>query len=86
MPAGVAPPPDQAIAMPGPPAPVAPIGMGDQGDGTADGRRTKRELSQSKRAAQNRAAQVSDQPCVTLAQPIRPLRTPPVYYNFLRLT
>lgn len=35
-----------------------PVGM-ESGD-TADGRKAKRELSQSKRAAQNRAAQVSD--------------------------
>jgi len=31
--------------------------MVDAGEGSADGRKTKRELSQSKRAAQNRAAQ-----------------------------
>ncbi|KAK3369068.1 hypothetical protein B0T24DRAFT_595849 [Lasiosphaeria ovina] len=33
------------------------VGVVDVGDGGADGRKAKRELSQSKRAAQNRAAQ-----------------------------
>jgi hypothetical protein len=55
------PPPDQAVAMSGPPVPVAQsMTASDEGDG-ADGRKAKRELSQSKRAAQNRAAQVSHQ-------------------------
>jgi hypothetical protein len=52
---------NQAVAMPGPSAVVAhtlgPVSPGD----SADGRKAKRELSQSKRAAQNRAAQVSKQ-------------------------
>ncbi|GAB1318880.1 hypothetical protein MFIFM68171_09090 [Madurella fahalii] len=58
IPPGVAPPSDQAVAMSGPPTSViSPVGMVDQGEGAADGRKAKRELSQSKRAAQNRAAQ-----------------------------
>jgi hypothetical protein len=36
------------------------VGGLDAGDTSPDGRKAKRELSQSKRAAQNRAAQVSD--------------------------
>ncbi|KAH6856657.1 hypothetical protein B0I37DRAFT_80190 [Chaetomium sp. MPI-CAGE-AT-0009] len=48
---------NQGVAMSGPPAVVAqalgPVSPGD----SADGRKAKRELSQSKRAAQNRAAQ-----------------------------
>lgn len=55
--AGVLPPPDQVPIMSGPPAGmVQPIGVIDHGEGGAEGRK-KRELSQSKRAAQNRAAQ-----------------------------
>ena len=38
----------------------------DPDDSTADGRKAKRELSQSKRAAQNRAAQVSRFHCLEL--------------------
>ena len=46
--------------MSGPIAPVGgPISGMDVTESTADGRKAKRELSQSKRAAQNRAAQVS---------------------------
>lgn len=60
---GVSPPSDDG--GPGSGSPVA--GMAGQGllgghdpdDSMADGRKAKRELSQSKRAAQNRAAQVS---------------------------
>lgn len=48
---------DQAVAMTGPPAPVTPPMPTEAGEGT-DRRKAKRELSQSKRAAQNRAAQV----------------------------
>lgn len=66
MPAGIAPQPDQAGSIPGPShapagAPnMGPADMADMGDVMmADGRKAKRELSQSKRAAQNRAAQVS---------------------------
>lgn len=45
--------------MSGPPPSVSQsMAATDSGDG-ADGRKAKRELSQSKRAAQNRAAQVS---------------------------
>ncbi|KAK4644440.1 hypothetical protein QC761_304790 [Podospora bellae-mahoneyi] len=56
IPAGVPPPPEQVAVMSGPTAVIAPTaGMMDNGE-TADGRK-KRELSQSKRAAQNRAAQ-----------------------------
>ncbi|KAK4193880.1 putative transcription factor kapC [Podospora australis] len=56
--AGVPPPPDQVPIMSGPPAGMAqPVGVIEQhGEGGSDGRK-KRELSQSKRAAQNRAAQ-----------------------------
>ncbi|AEO66929.1 uncharacterized protein THITE_2115495 [Thermothielavioides terrestris NRRL 8126] len=44
--------------MSGPSAPVAPAaGAMPAGEGATDGRKAKRELSQSKRAAQNRAAQ-----------------------------
>jgi hypothetical protein len=42
--------------MQGPPSVVAPAGGSPEAEG-ADGRKAKRELSQSKRAAQNRAAQ-----------------------------
>ncbi|KAK0665892.1 putative transcription factor kapC [Cercophora samala] len=56
IPAGVPPPPEQVAVMSGPTAVIAQTaGMMDNGE-TADGRK-KRELSQSKRAAQNRAAQ-----------------------------
>ncbi|KAK4204169.1 hypothetical protein QBC40DRAFT_3472 [Triangularia verruculosa] len=58
IPAGVPPPPEQVAVMSGPTAGIAPtasMSMMDNGE-TADGRK-KRELSQSKRAAQNRAAQ-----------------------------
>ncbi|KAK0735824.1 hypothetical protein B0T21DRAFT_289667 [Apiosordaria backusii] len=56
IPAGVPPPPEQVAVMSGPTAGIVPTaGMMDNGE-TADGRK-KRELSQSKRAAQNRAAQ-----------------------------
>ncbi|KAL2128322.1 hypothetical protein VTI74DRAFT_9350 [Chaetomium olivicolor] len=51
------PPPDQTVAMSGPPAPGAPVeGPAQTGEVAPDGKK-KRELSQSKRAAQNRAAQ-----------------------------
>lgn len=51
---------DQANIMSGPiPAMSAPAAGMDPNDPNADGRKNKRELSQSKRAAQNRAAQVS---------------------------
>lgn len=44
--------------MPGPATAIGgPPGAADQGDYGAEGRKAKRELSQSKRAAQNRAAQ-----------------------------
>ncbi|KAK3390406.1 hypothetical protein B0H63DRAFT_113910 [Podospora didyma] len=58
MSAGLPPPPDQSGVMSSPTA-VGSQGMGmvDMGDGSADNRKAKRELSQSKRAAQNRAAQ-----------------------------
>ncbi|KAK4231335.1 putative transcription factor kapC [Podospora fimiseda] len=56
--AAVPPPPEQVLAMSGPPAVVASAGgIIDSVEGGAEGRKTKRELSQSKRAAQNRAAQ-----------------------------
>ncbi|KAK4235529.1 putative transcription factor kapC, partial [Achaetomium macrosporum] len=49
---------DQGVAMSGPTAPVAPpVGAVQTPESVADGRKAKRELSQSKRAAQNRAAQ-----------------------------
>ncbi|KAK3903908.1 putative transcription factor kapC [Staphylotrichum tortipilum] len=49
--------PSHAVAMSVPPAVVPqPVGVVETGEG-ADGRKAKRELSQSKRAAQNRAAQ-----------------------------
>lgn len=54
--------PNQGVPMPNPPVAVAPaVGSTETGDTAADGRKAKRELSQSKRAAQNRAAQVSKQ-------------------------
>ncbi|KLU82737.1 hypothetical protein MAPG_01806 [Magnaporthiopsis poae ATCC 64411] len=56
MPGPPMPPPQAPGAqqlLPGPPPP-------DSGELTPDGRKAKRELSQSKRAAQNRAAQVSE--------------------------
>ncbi|KAK4450125.1 putative transcription factor kapC [Podospora aff. communis PSN243] len=58
MPAASLSPSDQPAVMPGPTAAigVAPGGV-DHGDYSAEGRKAKRELSQSKRAAQNRAAQ-----------------------------
>ena len=61
--------PSQAVAMSVPP-PVIPqsAGVVDTGEG-ADGRKAKRELSQSKRAAQNRAAQVGDQTSPPLHSP-----------------
>lgn len=54
MPSGVPAPPEHNV-IPGPanPGGTSPVDPG------ADGRKAKRELSQSKRAAQNRAAQVS---------------------------
>ncbi|KAK4165963.1 putative transcription factor kapC [Cladorrhinum sp. PSN259] len=56
--AGVPPAPEQVHTMSGSPAVVSPGGgVIDHGEGGADGRKAKRELSQSKRAAQNRAAQ-----------------------------
>lgn len=55
MPSGVQPPPEHPGAVPMPPSSSAPL---DGEDPNADGRKAKRELSQSKRAAQNRAAQV----------------------------
>lgn len=62
MPAGM-PQSEQAGSIPGPSHMSAGgpnMGPADMGDVVmADGRRAKRELSQSKRAAQNRAAQVS---------------------------
>ncbi|KAL2262663.1 hypothetical protein VTK26DRAFT_533 [Humicola hyalothermophila] len=49
---------DQTVTMTGPPAPVAaPMAAADAGENATDRRKAKRELSQSKRAAQNRAAQ-----------------------------
>lgn len=51
--------PSNAAIAPAPSGPVPPPGSVD--DGQNDGRKAKRELSQSKRAAQNRAAQVSFQ-------------------------
>ncbi|KAL2166425.1 hypothetical protein VTG60DRAFT_2778 [Thermothelomyces hinnuleus] len=48
----------QAVPMPGQPVAVAPaVGPSETGETPTDGRKAKRELSQSKRAAQNRAAQ-----------------------------
>ncbi|KAK2613536.1 hypothetical protein N8I77_000443 [Diaporthe amygdali] len=54
MPSGVQPPPEHPGAVSMPPSSSAPL---DGDDPNADGRKAKRELSQSKRAAQNRAAQ-----------------------------
>lgn len=47
---------EQPGVMSGPVGPPS-VGMGDSGDNGPDGRKAKRELSSSKRAAQNRAAQ-----------------------------
>ncbi len=59
---GISPPSEEAGPIPG----TSAAGMAAQGlvghdadDAANDGRKAKRELSQSKRAAQNRAAQVS---------------------------
>ncbi len=57
MPSAVSQPTEQAIAMTGP-AGHASMGYAEGGEIGPDGRKAKRELSQSKRAAQNRAAQV----------------------------
>ncbi|KAK3943827.1 putative transcription factor kapC [Diplogelasinospora grovesii] len=58
MPAGIPQQSDQAMAMSGPPPTMAQAGsLSPDGEGGSDGRKAKRELSQSKRAAQNRAAQ-----------------------------
>lgn len=58
----LAPPHDPTSGVPGGPAAThiapAPPGSLPLDDPTGDGRKAKRELSQSKRAAQNRAAQV----------------------------
>ncbi|KAK0643567.1 hypothetical protein B0T16DRAFT_392069 [Cercophora newfieldiana] len=57
MPASLSP-TDQSTVMSGQPAGIgAPPGGVDHGEYSAEGRKAKRELSQSKRAAQNRAAQ-----------------------------
>lgn len=60
---GVSPPSDEAGPVPGSPvsgmAAQSLLGH-DPDDSVTDGRKAKRELSQSKRAAQNRAAQVSE--------------------------
>ncbi|KAL2148233.1 hypothetical protein VTH82DRAFT_3939 [Thermothelomyces myriococcoides] len=57
QPAGV-PHTNQAVPMPAPPVAVAPaVGSTETTETPTDGRKAKRELSQSKRAAQNRAAQ-----------------------------
>jgi hypothetical protein len=73
MPAGIPPPPDHSGAVPGPsntsPGAAA-IAADLTGDNGADGRKAKRELSQSKRAAQNRAAQVSPLPHAPLCLPL----------------
>jgi len=66
MPASVAPQPDGGL--PGPSGAT----LGGLGDVGADGRKAKRELSQSKRAAQNRAAQVS-RPSLTCPSIYKPL-------------
>lgn len=55
MPSGAQAPPEHPGAIPMPPNSSASL---DAEDPNADGRKAKRELSQSKRAAQNRAAQV----------------------------
>jgi len=56
-------PSDQPSVMSGPTTAIgAAPGDVDHGEYSAEGRKAKRELSQSKRAAQNRAAQVSNQP------------------------
>jgi len=57
MPASLSP-PDQSTVMSGPTGAIgAALGGVDHGEFSAEGRKAKRELSQSKRAAQNRAAQ-----------------------------
>ncbi|KAL2023079.1 hypothetical protein VTK56DRAFT_3989 [Thermocarpiscus australiensis] len=58
IPPAVPPPSDQTVAMANPPAAATPVvGAAGAGENATDGRKAKRELSQSKRAAQNRAAQ-----------------------------
>lgn len=61
---------DQQVLAPAPPTPVQPPAQPqDDNEESPNSRRGKRELSQSKRAAQNRAAQVSASPLLPL--PIR---------------
>ncbi|KAM7190600.1 putative transcription factor kapC [Rhypophila sp. PSN 637] len=57
MPAGLSPTSDQSGAMSTTTVLAPAMSGADTSDGGADGRKAKRELSQSKRAAQNRAAQ-----------------------------
>jgi hypothetical protein len=59
MPAGPLPPPDSAGALAGPSVSPRIASALHGNDAAGDVRKSKRELSQSKRAAQNRAAQVS---------------------------
>ena len=72
IPAGVPPPPTEQMSTS---SSATIVGYVDAGDSGADGRKAKRELSQSKRAAQNRAAQVSSPrpvfpaACLALRQP-----------------
>jgi hypothetical protein len=85
MQAGV-PPHNEGGVMGGPPHPSSSLSpsmeSGDMGDVVmADGRKAKRELSQSKRAAQNRAAQVSHSclcPFSSLSAPTQPGQTLPI--------
>ncbi|MBE3045898.1 hypothetical protein IMZ48_25820 [Candidatus Bathyarchaeota archaeon] len=54
---------EQQVLAPAPPTPIqAPVQPEDDNEESPNSRRGKRELSQSKRAAQNRAAQVSTLP------------------------
>jgi hypothetical protein len=62
MPAGPLPPPDPVGSLAGPGGSPRASSAMHTSDSAADVRKSKRELSQSKRAAQNRAAQVSHHP------------------------
>lgn len=69
MPSGIPPSAEHPGAVSVVPIPSAPSPPGDP---SADGRKAKRELSQSKRAAQNRAAQVRTQ-CAQRLRGVQPL-------------
>lgn len=84
MSAGMPPQSEQPGPIPGPSHMSGAPNMGpaDMGDVVmADGRRAKRELSQSKRAAQNRAAQVSRALCFRRPANAQPIPEAPRVYS-----